>query len=158
MLIYAVEQLPSSAPKTAHIALSRKPRLNTSGPKRPTARLLTDTLALNHNRVTCRSAIAEAGWRSSGCTRVMPRASKPARPSMRSFSRRRRDGTGILAGAGTSPLLTSSEELVVVVWAAPLAFSRSWVTAAAIVSNNGGIYACLSYAGARSCLRSVERR
>lgn len=84
--IYAVEQAPRMVPKTASNALSRNPKPKTIGPNRPVARLFSDRLALNHSTATCKSAAEEGSCRSSGRTRSIPRASSPARPSMRLFS------------------------------------------------------------------------
>lgn len=83
-----------------------KPKFRSIGPSRPTPRLLREMFALSHSRKTCRSCAREAGCRSSGSTRLMPRASKPARPSIRAFRRRRAEGTGS-SGSGTTERLSS---------------------------------------------------
>jgi hypothetical protein len=95
ILMYAVESAPSSDPKTAHMAESRKPRPKTAGPKRPTARLFMEMFAENQSSATETSSQREGGLRSSGCTRVMPRASKPERPSIQLLSWRSLFGAGM---------------------------------------------------------------
>jgi hypothetical protein len=84
--MYAVEHAPRIVPKTASNALSKNPNPKTIGPNRPVARLFSDRFALNHSTATCKSAALEGSCRSSGRTRSMPRASSPARFSMRLFS------------------------------------------------------------------------
>jgi hypothetical protein len=83
--IYAVDSAPSATPKIAHRAQSTKPSSKSSGPVKVTARLLIVRLALNHNRSICSKLMLDAGCRSLSCTRARPRASKPARPSIRAF-------------------------------------------------------------------------
>jgi len=90
VLIYAVVAEPSTTPNTAHKAESRNPRSNASGPVSPTAKLLIVMLALNHSNSICSRPMAEGGCRSSSGTRARPRASKPARPSIRAFHRFRK--------------------------------------------------------------------
>jgi hypothetical protein len=85
--IYAVESAPSVTPKIAHKAQSTKPRPKSNGPVKVTARLLMVRLALNHNRSICSKAMLDGGCRSLSCTRARPRASKPAKPSIRAFHR-----------------------------------------------------------------------
>lgn len=94
VLRYAVDMAPKNAPKTAHSALSVNPRLKTSGPSKPTARLLIEMFALNHSSIIWIYPVVEGACLSSGGTRAMPRASKPARFSMRVFHRLKRLGTG----------------------------------------------------------------
>jgi hypothetical protein len=71
------------------MTLSLNPRPKMRGPNRPVVMLLAEMLAPNHRMATWRSARREAGWRPSGGTRVIPRASKPERPSMALLIRRR---------------------------------------------------------------------
>jgi hypothetical protein len=85
--MYAVDSAPSATPKIAQKAQSTKPRPKSNGPVRVTARLLIVRFALNHNRSICSKAMLDGGCRSLSGTRARPRASKPARPSIRAFQR-----------------------------------------------------------------------
>ena len=123
VLMYAVEMLPSKPPKTAHMALSRKPSPNSSGPNRPTAKLLTEIFAENHSSATEISSHNDGGMRSSGRTRVMPRASNPDRPSMRALMARRPE-TGFSEPGTTSWAVSLTDGVVVVASAADFSTSR----------------------------------
>lgn len=79
---------------TAQIAASVKPRLKTRGPRRPAPRLFKETFALSHSKKTWRSADRLGFWRSSTGTLAIPRASKPASPSIRALILRSVEGTG----------------------------------------------------------------
>jgi len=83
--MYAVESAPSVTPKIAHKAQSTKPRPKSNGPVKVTARLLIVRFALNHNRSICSKPMLDGGCRSLSWTRARPRASKPARLSIRAF-------------------------------------------------------------------------
>ena len=130
--MYAVEMLPSSPPKTAHMALSKKPRPNSSGPSSPTARLLTEMLAENQSKATEMSSHRDGGMRSSGSTRAMPRASKPERLSIRAL-RALSPERGGLSEIG----VVSGPSLSDVVVAAAADFSTSWFVSDAIVLVSG---------------------
>jgi len=136
--MYDVEMLPSSPPKTAHMALSRKPRPNSSGPSRPTARLLTEMLAENQSNATETSSHSEGGMRSSGGTLAIPRASNPERPSTRALKARSPEsGDDFFSESGAVSGASLSDGVVVASAAAAVAadFSTScWVTSDAIAS------------------------
>ncbi len=85
VLEYAVPSDPRAQPKTVNSTLSTQPKLKTNGPKKPTARLFTVTLTLNHSMHIWAYPMKEMSCFSSGSTRVIPRASRPARPSILSF-------------------------------------------------------------------------
>ena len=64
---------------------STQPRLKTNGPRNPTTRLTATRFILNHSANICRYPFKPPPCFSSGSTRVMPRASRPARPSTLAF-------------------------------------------------------------------------
>ena len=99
ILVYATTADPSRQPHTAIIVLSTNPKLKSNGPRSPTARLFAVMFALNQRMAMCTYPNAEPAWRSSGITRVMPRASRPARLSIRVFQYLNERGTGT-AGLG----------------------------------------------------------
>lgn len=105
------------------MALSVKPNPNSKGPRSPTARLLAEMLALNHNVAIWAYALPEAACRSSGKTRLIPRASRPARFSIRWFHVRSVGGIG-RGGAGSEATF-SSEVLLEETWRVPGDFSIS---------------------------------
>lgn len=88
------------------MALSVKPSPNSNGPSSPTARLLAEMFALNHNMAIWAYALPEAACRSSGKTRLIPRASRPARFSIRWFHVRSVGGIG-RGGAGSEATFSS---------------------------------------------------
>lgn len=100
VLIYAVIRLPTKAPQTPIKAASVNPNWNSNGPRKPTARLFAVKFALNHNKLIWTYLVMLDSWRSSGSTRVMPLASRPAKDSILPLMRRRVEGMRI--GRGVS--------------------------------------------------------
>lgn len=126
--MYAVVTHPRDTPKKAHRALSRKPRPKSNGPTSETARLLTETLAENQSKVIEMVSHADGVMRSSGGTRVMPRASKPERFLIRASSARRWE-SGAFSEVGAASGVSLSDAAV-----APVAnFSISCVASGAVV-------------------------
>jgi len=128
ILIYAVGIDPRKLPKVAIMALSTNPKSNNRGPRRPTARLFATTFAPNQIMAICAYPRLDGACRSSGSTRTMPRASRPASASIRAFQLWNLDGTGMRRGAvdEDSKVLFSTElQLVVEMPSAAPDFSRS---------------------------------
>lgn len=113
------------------MALSKKPRPRSNGPASETATAVTEMLAENQSRAIEMVSHDDGDMRSSGGTRVMPRASKPDRLLIRASSARRREsGAFNFSEVGAAPSGVSLRDVAV----APAASSStSWVASGAIV-------------------------